>query len=284
MKTIAIYHKDCTDGTAAAAIVLRKYPEAILHPLGHGYEQSELSPIVASAEKGDRILTVDCVIGAKEFLAKGLPVTSIDHHIGIEEEYKKLAAENPLYTFIFDNKHSGAGLSWITLFPTEPVPELVKLVEDMDLWNWRFSPDTDNVTNRLWMFDNHPDQVLDFMNRPLSDLKKEGKVITDYKKAIIDRALAKAEPVQVKLGEHKVPFYNLTEFKSEFGNFLCAKHGGVVALYTIEAHHLRVSFRCLEQHNPSALEVAKLIGGGGHRNAAGAKMPLDLFYDSIIKK
>ncbi|HEU0080634.1 MAG TPA: phosphoesterase [Candidatus Paceibacterota bacterium] len=283
MKTICIYHKDCTDGTAAAAIVLRKHPDAVLYPLGHGYDPRELEPILASVEKGDRILTVDCAIGAREFLAAGHAVTTIDHHVGAQGEYAKLAAENPAYTFIFDEKHSGAGLTWITLFPDEPMPELVKLVEDQDIWNWRYSPDTDNVTNRLWMLDNRPDEVLRLMFQPLDGLKKEGRAITEYKQALIQRAMAKAEPTQVMVGAFKVPFYNLTDFKSELGNLLCAKHGGTVALYTVEALHMRVSFRSLEAHTPSALDIAKLVGGNGHRNAAGAKMELDKFYGNIVR-
>ncbi len=284
MKTIAIYHKDCTDGTAAAALVLRKYPDALLFPLGHGYEKHELDAVLAAAEKGDRILTVDCVIGAKEFLAAGHAVTSIDHHIGIEEEYKKLAQENPAYAFIFDNKHSGAGLAWVTLFPDEPMPELVKLVEDRDLWNWKFSPDTDNLTNRLWMYDNKPQEVLAFMFNPLESLKAEGKVITEYTNALVDRAFENIEPLEIKIGDYAIPFFNLTEFKSQLGNMLSTQHKGVVGLYSIQGMNLHISFRCLEEHKPSALEVAKLVNGGGHRNAAGAKMPLDQFYKSLVRK
>lgn len=284
MKTIAIYHKDCTDGTAAAAVVLRKYPDAILYPLGHGFEAHELSPIVASAEQGDRILTVDCVIGVREFLAAGHSITSIDHHIGAEAEYRQLAQENPAFTFIFDVKHSGAGLAWQYFFPNEPVPELVKLVEDRDLWNWKYSPDTDNLTNRLWMYDNKPAEVLRLMSEPLEGLMKEGSIISAYRDAIIQQTLKKTEPVKLKIGQYTVPFYDIASFiKSEMGNILCTQHKGVVALYTVENDYLRVSFRSLEEHVPSALDVAKLVGGNGHRNAAGAKMTLDDFYKAILR-
>jgi oligoribonuclease NrnB/cAMP/cGMP phosphodiesterase (DHH superfamily) len=284
MKTIAIYHKDCSDGTAAAALVLRKYPDAILYPLGHGYEIHELTPIVTSAEKGDRILTVDCVIGVKEFLAAGHQVTSIDHHVGVEQEYKQLAKDTPAFTFIFDTTHSGAGLTWNYFFPNEPVPELVKLVEDSDLWNWKYSPDTDNVTNQLWMYNNKPAEVLVLMNGSLETLKKNGAIIGSYKKAMIEQMVEKTEPVTIKIASHIVPFYDLSVFKSEVGHLLCEKHKGVVAIFTIENMYVRISFRCNEEHSPSALDVAKLINGGGHRNAAGARMSLDEFYKSIVRK
>jgi uncharacterized protein len=159
MKTIAIYHKDCTDGTTAAAVVLRKFPEAKVFPLSHGFETHELEAILKEISLGDQIFTVDCVIGVPELLALGHKVTSIDHHIGIKEEMFELSRSNKDFTFIFDNDRSGASLTWITFFPDEKMPEVIKLVEDGDLWKGKYGKDTKDVANYLLKLANKPEEI-----------------------------------------------------------------------------------------------------------------------------
>ncbi|MEN9621921.1 MAG: hypothetical protein RLZZ67_355 [Candidatus Parcubacteria bacterium] len=282
MKTIAIYHKDCTDGTTAAAVVLKKYPDALVFPLSHGFEPKELEEVIAVAAPGDRILTVDCVIGAKEFLAKGFPVTSIDHHAGAQAEYEALAKSNPAFTFVFNNAQSGASLTWSTLFPNEPIPELIKRVQDQDLWQWKFE-DTKDVSNSLYIYTNEPKEVLALFTEPLATLKKNGEILTKYSAKMIDNAANKTEAIMVKVGEYTVPFYNITVYKSDCGNVLSTEQDKTVGLFTIDGEFVKISFRSLDRQEPSALAVASVIGGGGHRNAAGARMSLMDFLKAIVR-
>ncbi|MDE1874606.1 MAG: phosphoesterase [Patescibacteria group bacterium] len=284
MKTIAIYHKDCTDGTTAAAIVLRKYPEAMLFPIGHGYAPEEMTPIVAlaGAPGESQIFTVDGVFGATEFLAAGHNVVSLDHHEGIRDEYKKLAAENKDFTFIFDNDKSGASLAWQYFFPDMPMPELVKLVEDQDLWKWRYSPDTENAGAILWMYNDRPQELLPLLDSSIEPIKKEGAVITRYNRAEIHKLVEEIEPLDMKIGDATVPVYNVPAmYRSAIGNILSERGGKTVGLFTIEAHEARMSFRGKDGQEPSALDIAKKLGGGGHKNAAGARVPLADFFKSI---
>lgn len=280
-KTIAIYHKDCNDGTTAAAVVLRRYPDALVYPLSHGYRPEEIEEIVSKAAPGDRILTVDCVMGAKEFLAKGFTVTSIDHHIGAKEEYSALAKEDPDFTFIFDNDKSGASLAWTTLFPDEPVPELVRLVEDSDLWRWKYGEDTKALNNIVFMLANKPEEVVKLLDAPLEGFKRDGAVITRYANIMIEDSVKNSDPVTLKVGEHDVPLYNITVYKSEAGNLLATARGQTVGLFTIDGGEVKISFRSLDGHSPSALDIAKALGGGGHVKASGAGMKLEDFLKSI---
>lgn len=283
MKTIAIYHKDCTDGTTAAAVVLKKYPDALLFPLSHGFEVKDLEEIMTVVETGDRILTVDCALGVKEFLAKGFAVTTIDHHAGAEAEYKALAQANPAFTFVFNNSQSGASLTWSTLFPNEPIPELIKRVEDQDLWQWKYE-DTKDVNNSLYLYTNEPTEVLKLFDEPLETLKKNGEIITVYSAKMIDNAADKTEAIMVKIGDFVVPFYNITVYKSDCGNVLATAQDKTVGLFTIDGEYVKISFRSLDHHNPSALAVASIIGGGGHRNASGARMSLEDFIKALVRK
>jgi len=283
MKTIAIYHKDCTDGTTAAAVVLRKYPGALLYPLSHGFEAHELEPILSSAEKDDRILTVDCVIAVREFLEAGFSVTSIDHHSGIKEEMEELARNIKRFKFIFDNEKSGASLTWSTFFPEEKIPELIRLVEDADLWRWKYGEDTKNAGSYLFMLTNKPEEIEKLLDKPLDAIKRDGSIIARYSAIMIDHAVKTTEPITLNIGGYKVPFYNVTTYKSEAGNSLSTIRDQAVGLFTIDGDKVKISFRSLDGHNPSALELAKTLGGGGHVKASGAGMPLENFLNSIIK-
>ena len=46
-KVVVIYHKDCIDGTTAAAVVLRRFPEAKLFPLSHDPSVDDLEKVLA---------------------------------------------------------------------------------------------------------------------------------------------------------------------------------------------------------------------------------------------
>lgn len=282
MKTIAIYHKDCVDGTTAAAVVLRKFPEAHLYPLSHSFEPAELELILKKAEASDNIFTVDCALGAREFLAKGFKVISIDHHIGGREENDNLAKTDKNFTFIFDNEKSGASLAWDYFFPEEKKPELIELVEDRDLWKWKYGQKTKDVGNYLYMFMNQPAEILKFFDRPVDDLAKEGSVISRFLDINIEHETKTTEPVMVRIGAYAVPFYNITTNKSESGNLLSKETNKAVGLFTIDGDKVKISFRSLDGQNPTALELAKTLGAGGHKNASGAQMKLTDFIKAII--
>jgi len=155
-KIIGIYHKGCIDGTTAAAVLLRKFPSAKVFPLGHAHTKDELQEMLDVADEGAEIYTVDCGLGAKEFLAAGYKVTTLDHHISVKELFEGLEKEYKNYSFIFDNKKSGASLTWSYLFPKEDESEIIRYVEDSDLWKWEYGEDTKYVNNYLSMFKDDP--------------------------------------------------------------------------------------------------------------------------------
>lgn len=60
----------------------------------------------------------------------------LDHHDTAEEELKGTP-----YSF-FDKSKSGALLAWEYFFPDEEPPTACKLVDDRDLWLWKYAPQT----------------------------------------------------------------------------------------------------------------------------------------------
>lgn len=280
MKTICLYHKDCNDGTTAVAVVMKKYPDTVAFPISHGYSQEDIAPALAVASAGDRILLVDSALGLSEFLDAGHEVTIIDHHVGIEADIKNLAETNPKVTYIFDNDKSGASLTWATLFPDEPAPDIVRYVEDVDLWKWQLGDDSKHVNNYLYLFQNQPEEVMKMFDQNLDVIKEKGAVITQYADKEIDKVSQTLGQI-IQIGDYSVPAFNITVYESACGNILSGQTGQAVILYTIKGDEVKMSLRSKDDQTPSALDIAKILGGGGHRNASGAKMSLGDFCQLI---
>ncbi|PCI89966.1 phosphoesterase [Candidatus Kaiserbacteria bacterium] len=280
-QVIAIYHKDCIDGTSAASVVLRKFPNAALFPLAHSYTDEDIKPILDLASPDAEIYTVDCGIGIKEFLDRGYSVTTIDHHIGSKSLFEDMERQYENYSYIFNNDKSGASLAWAFLFPYETEPELIKYVEDVDLWNWKFGDDSKYINNYLSIFRNDPVTMLSLLEGDLSDVMRKGRTISEYTDKEIED-LVKIKPIQIKIGDHIVPSYNISSYQSECGNILSGNLNKTVAMFTINGQQVKVSFRSKEGQSPTSLELAQLLGGGGHKLASGAGIKLVDFLKLFV--
>lgn len=282
-KVVAIYHKDCNDGTTAAAVVLKKFPEAEVFPLLHNYTNEDLKPILEKIDEETEIYTVDCVMGVKEILNKRFKITSLDHHIGAKEEFEKLAKENPNFTFIFDNEKSGAGVTWSYFFPNEEMPMFVKLVQDADIWTGKFGRDSRDLGNYISGQRNNPVVFLKFLNSDVNELIEKGRSITDFIAEEIKVELKKSHII-LKIGEFEVPAYNTSSiFRSEVGHHFSEILNKAVGIFTINGNEVKMSFRSNEGQTPSALDLAKILGGGGHTKASAVFVPLDKFLDMIVR-
>lgn len=278
---ICIYHKDCIDGTTAAAVVLKKFPHARAFPLAHGYKSADIEAILESVAATAHIYIVDSVLGLEECTAHGNPVTVIDHHISEHGPTLQYVEEHDQVEYIFDNTKSGASLAWSVFFPQEPVPRLIELVEDMDLWLGKYGEETEHVNNYLSLWRNNPQKVSELCDQNIQTLITQGTPLT----ANVSVEAAKfilLKPLLLSLGNHTVRAYNITNHQSLCGNTLSSATAGVVALYTIDGDEVRLSFRSLDMQTPSALDIAEVLQGGGHRNASGARMKLQDFLSAII--
>ena len=275
------YHKDCIDGTSAAAVALRKFPEAQLFPLSHGCSPEDIALILAQATPGTLLYTVDSGLGAREFLAEGFQVTTIDHHLGAKELFETLARENSNYTYVFDNEKSAATLTWAYLFPDEPQLEMLKYVEDGDLWRWQYGEDTKDITNYLSIFQNDPKSMLAVLEGEFETAKSNGKVISMYADKEIEAQIV-LPPIILQIDGHQIAAYNITVYESMSGNILSEKSGTVAIMFTIKGEQVKMSFRSKDGQSPSALNLAKSLGGGGHVLAAGADIPLQQFLKMIV--
>jgi oligoribonuclease NrnB/cAMP/cGMP phosphodiesterase (DHH superfamily) len=275
-----IYHKNCVDGTTAAAVVLRKYPHAQLFPLAHGYTQEAIEEILSQTPHDAHIYIVDATLGIHEFMSRGHTITVIDHHISVHDDMHTIAAAHSTVTYIFDNTKSGASLTWSYLFPDERLPEIIRYVEDSDLWKQAFGDVTKDVCHYLSIWRNNPEKVLTLMQGDIAVLKERGAIISEY----TDHAIAhliEISPIMIRLGTYRVRAFNITDHESACGHILATLHNEAVVLFTIKGDRVTCSFRSLTAHEPSALDLALLVDGGGHRNAAGGRIALTDFIACI---
>lgn len=278
---IGIYHKNCTDGTTAAAVLLRKFPDIKLFPLVHSHTEDDIAHIHKNTGEGSEVYFVDFATGVEEFLDKGHDVVVLDHHIGAKEKMEKFAEENKKLTYIFNNEKSGASLVWAHFFGDEDEPEIIKYVQDSDLWTGKYE-DTKYVTNYLSMFSNNPVQMLKFIESDITKIKEKGKVITQYADIQIERIVEGFQEIKLKIGEHEVHAHNITMYESAVGNKLATLNDQTAVMFSINGGNVNFSFRSIDSNNPSALDLAKALGGGGHRNSSGATILLEDFLKMII--
>lgn len=267
---VATYHKDCPDGTTAAAALLAAHPEAQTFALPHNHTPEELQAVLAMVDADTDAYTLDCVLGATELAAKAKTLTIIDHHVSIEKEIKGFAQEARNVTLVFDTSHSGSGLAWPYFHPTTPTPELINLIEDVDLWNWKYGERSRYAATFVGIYKDNPQKVVELFTTDIESIIARGKDMAVYEDQIIAQYLKRAEPVWVMFGEHRIPLYNTPHFDSYIGNVMSEKHGCVSGVFDIRGNKVRLSFRSKEGQTPTALDIAQSLGGGGHKHAAGA--------------
>ena len=136
-RPLCIYHKNCLDGKAAAAVVLRKAPDAELLPM----QYREPTPTV----EGREVYMVDFglpIEAMRALKAQATVLTWIDHHASSLPVHARLGWGH------LDVTTCGAVLAWRVLFPDQAMPAILPFIEDKDLWRWAL-PDSRAVAAGL---------------------------------------------------------------------------------------------------------------------------------------
>ncbi len=284
-KIVCIYHKNCTDGTTSAAVLLKKFSDCKLFPLGHNYKEEDINQILEETHENTIVYIVDFSLkpdDLEKLLKKAKKVVNIDHHIGVKETLEQFAKKYPNFEFVFDNNSSGASLTWKYFFG-EPVPWLIKYVEDKDIWKWEFGEDTKYVDAFLIMLTDKPDEIKDLIDGNIDKVKENGRLISGFIDYLIDRFVENVNPTYIKIDNYIVKAFNTGLFQSEIGNILSKKYNEPVALFSINGDFVKISFRSVEGQGLTALQLAKALGGGGHKHAAGAGISLTEFCNMVIQ-
>lgn len=265
---VVIYHKRCPDGFGAAYAAWKKFGDTADYlPAGYG------DPIPEGlADK--EVYIVDFtyeVPGAMEELAKEAKrLVVLDHH------QSSRAVVEALPEHVFDNDRSGATIAWSYFHPDEPIPHLMRYLEDGDLYRFAL-PETQSLFTYL-ITEPYDFATWDALKETLEDASsreaffaKTGAYDEQYEKFC---ALAVEAAKKVSFEGHECYFANSLPsitMRSHIGNLLYTKFPPFALIVSAHPDGFGVSIR-----GDGSVDVAKLAekyGGGGHAGSAGFFIP-----------
>lgn len=267
---VVLYHADCADGFGAAWAAWKKLgntadyvPVTYNDTFPIGLEGKEVYFVDFCYD--DPAVIMDLAKVAKK-------ITIIDHHLSQEQTIKSIPGS------VFNHKNSGAVLAWNHFNPGVPVPAILTIIEDRDLWKFKLA-DTMEINTAMDAMSRdfaEWDRMAEDMERP-EDRKRyieKGKAVLDYQQIILDAI--------VRNNTQKVSFEGLTMyavnapkwFASLLGAMLYEKLPPMAIIWTQLSDINAVSLR--SDGTVDVSELAKKYGGGGHPDSAGFKLPLDV--------
>jgi len=161
-KVLCIFHAHCADGLGAAWAVHKALgPDVEFVAAKYG----DLTVVTAASPelRGRDILIVDFSYPLEVLRAMAQEARSVlvlDHHATAQEDLVQVPTPDELGAFstykgfasgclpghnlaaIFDMKRSGAGLTHDYLNPGKPRPRIIDLIEDRDLWKFKFGDES----------------------------------------------------------------------------------------------------------------------------------------------
>ena len=283
---IVLYHADCHDGFGAAWAIQQAVLEQgsgmpIFVPVQYN------KPLPAIDYRCDLLFIVDFSLPRDQLdqlSALAGKIVIIDHHKSAEEDLRDVqkfylgqnVTELP-YDILahFDRDHSGAVLTWAHFHKGKPVPELLAYIEDRDIWRWDL-PHTHEVNAFLGTV------TREFKDFNLADVKlvhhfdtvvATGKSLLSYQRQLINQVVSHGFLAAFRQWDVAVVCSPILH--SEVGNRLCemflqADFAIVFPHPVKEGEAIKLSLRSIGDFDVSA--VARLHGGGGHRNAAGCTL------------
>lgn len=255
--TLVIYHRDCPDGTCAAACVLHARPGAACVPAQYGDDPPDC--------RDKDVFVVDFsfpreVLDRMREQARSLRV--LDHH--------KTAAED-LAGFpgaIFDMARSGAGLAWDEVVGGKR-PWIVDYVEDKDIWNWAWP--CSRAVN-AWIACcplNEPEKWLQYLSQDMVPdyVLDRGRAILGYQSIYCEQVSSTAE--RGTISGHNVPVVCAARpLGSQVLELLYPGEPFAARWQRAADGRYHYSLASAED-GMDVSEIAREFGGGGHAHAAG---------------
>lgn len=267
---IVLYHAECPDGFAAAYAAWKKFGDlAEYMPMFH----NNTSIVGTVASKQIYLLDITYEMSVMRELIARNEVTVIDHH-----EMRKKEIEIA-HRHAFDVNKSGAGLAWEYFFPGTPLPYLLGLIQEEDIWKFK----SENIKEILAAVDIEPFPYGDFkrFDQILVELEiaanrsayvERGAIVLKTEEVIITEMLKRANPVTFE--GYDILCVNSSVFVSEIGNRIAQANQPPIALIW-SARHGKIAVSLRSDGTVDVAKIAGKYGGGGHKAAAAFTLPLE---------
>lgn len=273
MKPLCIYHANCADGFGAAWVVRRFFGDGNVdfHPGVYGAAPPDVS--------GRDVIMVDFCYKRpvlEEMGERAASIIILDHHKTAAADLSSYAVadigaalQDTAIAAIFDMDRSGARLAWDCFFPDQEPPALIKHIEDRDLWRFKL-PGTREIQAAVSSYPYEFEVWDGLMADDPQNLVAEGSAIERKHFKDIHEFIETTRH-RLTVGGHDVPALNAPYFWSSDAGHILARGEPFAACYWHAADGVVFSLRSSDD-GEDVSEIAKLYGGGGHRNASGFKV------------
>lgn len=264
---LVIYHGDCADGFGAAWAAKQKYPDAEFY--AGRYQEPPPDVTDRCVYMLDFSYKRDVI---RQMARQAKHINIIDHHKSAEQDLRVYSDDViPGVTVWFDMNKSGAVMAWEFFNIDQPAPELIKYIQDRDLWRHEL-PNTHEVNAALFSYPYDFNTWDGLMTRPnsIAALVEEGRGILRKQKKDLQELLPQTKRTMFIAG-HAVYAANLPyQFASEAGHILaCDMPFGATYFDTMQGRQFSLRSR---ENGLDVSEIAKQYGGGGHAHAAGFRV------------
>ncbi|OIP22021.1 MAG: phosphoesterase [Comamonadaceae bacterium CG2_30_57_122] len=272
-RPLVLYHgRKCPDGFASALAAWLYYGgKAEFVALDHGDVKSvdDLPKLEGRAVYILDFSFADHILRAIEERAAKLVM--LDHHLSAAEKLTGFKCRCGVVHF--DMKKSGAHLAWEFFHPNKPLPDLVRLVEDRDIWVWQY-PESAGFLAALDMepFEFERWQAIaNFDAAQLAAYVDRGRAMDEKFSDLAATIAEQAQPV-VFNGIQGLMVNAPGAFHSLVGDILCKQSGSFALLWTVDKTGV-VKCGLRSRSGFSCIPLAESLGGGGHAQACGFKLP-----------
>lgn len=283
MADVCIAHGGgCRDGWTSAWQIKKAFPDCEVVLTNYGDPLPD-----ESVYAGRHVVIADFSYPPPEMVllwSEAASVVVLDHHVSAVRKWEgRDTSTFANLTLVFDEKKSGAMLTWEWLNPDKKdqpwlAPWLVRLVQDRDLWQWQF-PESREISAYIASFPMTA-EAWDFLHADLeTDAGRKvagevGAAILRTNRQHVDSVVKNAVYWPLSEGV-SVPVLNTTNLHSEVGERLCQGHPFSLTYFDdLKAMKRRWSLRSADG-GVDVSKVAECLGGGGHARAAGFERSLD---------
>lgn len=269
MKSLCIYHGNCADGFGAAVVVRMALGshKVEFHP---GVYQDP-PPDVA----GRNVIMVDFSYKRSVLLGmaqKARTILILDHHKTAEADLIDLPSNVAAH---FDMNHSGAILAWRYFFQDEEPPQLLRHIEDRDLWRFELAG-TREIQAAVFSFPYDFETWERLLVKDIAALIRDGEAIERKHLKDINEFI-EAASYRMNIAGYDVPVLNAPYFWSSDAGHIMGKGEPFAACYWDTQEGRVFSLRSADD-GVDVSAIASRFGGGGHAHAAGFRLPAESLH------
>lgn len=268
-----IHHSRDLDGYCSGAILKKRFPHGQLIPYDYGQA-------IPQIDEGDEVILVDVSFPMPAMIIeanKCKSFTWIDHHISAIKEFNELNEAGLVHkiTPFLKDGIAACELAWVWAFPDIGVPMAVNLLgmydtwrnHDKKLWDTKILPFQYGMRTMCNSADSFPYALLDeSLDEELDDIIQLGQIILDYQKD--QYAIAAKSAFTFEWKGCRCIALNGAGFSSmAFESVYDEEKHDIMMPFKFDGTKWVFSLYTTKEIDCSAL--AKSMGGGGHKKAAG---------------